>query len=579
MNTDEPEPERSSAPRRALVALLVGVFLLCYVPFLDKAFHVDDHAYLHLSTLYGWNPLDVERSDYPYLGRPLEGMLPYESTHPFLVPYLIKVGRALVGGSERALHGFFTLFALLAAWGFASLLGSLGRVPRGARFAPLLFFTTTPGFLLSSHSVMTDVPMLAFLLAGAALYVRGIETRSGAALVLAGVAQLAALSCAYQSALLLVLVFGYALLRRRLDLRVFAALAAPALLFAGWIALVYVEHGVFLFKSDRPDSGFSAKEEIERALGGGGGATLAMLRKLLHAVAIWGSAALFLLPLRALALDRLRSLAWTWAVSALLGGLAVRALLAAQGELVHVQWDDLLLAGLLTGAGIVAFATALRTTWQDRGPETLFALAWFVGFALFAIVLLPFGSARYQLPSLVALVLLLVRDVPWPRVIEQRRLALTCALGGSLVLGLACARVDRLHADSYREAARHIATICDERDDVGEAWFIGEWGFRHYMLEEGAHYLLLESQEPRTGDLIVLSDMHDRFWYPPGAYSERVEELERITPSDPLPLRVFDSSSPAGFYSSGYGLLPFAASRAALEVFHLYHIVRDAPGK
>ncbi len=587
--------EAQAGPRPWLVPLawlvLLGVLGACYGPFLGRAFHIDEPAYLHLSTLYGWNPLDARPSDYPYLGIPLEGMYPYESTHPFLVPYALKTARAWFGASEWAAHGFFLLFAAIALASLGGLAGQLRRVARnaakeptasgatlsGAASAALLvgLFATTPVFLLSSQSVMTDVPSLAFTLAAAALYVHAIERRGLGRWLVAGAALLAALCCSYQSVLIAPLLLLYAWRRGRLDRALFFGLALPGALFATWLALIWSRYEIFLFKSARPDSGFSAKEEIARAMGDGTERWLVLTHKAVHLLAIWGAATCFLLPLRARVRGRvLRFLVQTgllaFAVALGFGTLPVP-------ERAHGPYlaPDRALLGLLVALGLVAFGEAvaeLRARRFDAGASLLFGMV--VTFGLFAWLLLPFSAARYQLPVVAALWLLLGRPLLEVSSWVRHRWAFGLGLAGSLALGLACATADARHAGAYRELARDLAQEVAGSAELGRVHFIGEWGLRHYMLAEGGNYLLRESLDPQTGDLIVLAEMHNRFGYPSGAYNARVELYAERRPSDGWPLRVFHPTRPAGFYSSGYGLLPFvfAGPGTPYEVFQIWKV-------
>ena len=66
---------------------------LLYLPFVNKAFHIDDLAYINISKMIAWNPLQAHPVDYPYMGRMFEGMLPYEAPHPLLGVFLEAAGK------------------------------------------------------------------------------------------------------------------------------------------------------------------------------------------------------------------------------------------------------------------------------------------------------------------------------------------------------------------------------------------------------------------------------------------------------------------------------------------------------
>ncbi len=91
------------------------VFCVFYLPFINKAFHIDDVDFMHFSEMIGWNPLNSTPVDYPYNGQILKDYMPaYEMTHPLVVPYAIKIVSALFGQNEVVLHLSFFFFSLLS---------------------------------------------------------------------------------------------------------------------------------------------------------------------------------------------------------------------------------------------------------------------------------------------------------------------------------------------------------------------------------------------------------------------------------------------------------------------------------
>jgi hypothetical protein len=67
--------------------IIIGFFLLLFLPFINKAFHIDDYAFIRYSHMVGWNPTRAMKIDFDYVGNVLPDFLPYEMTHPPLGPY------------------------------------------------------------------------------------------------------------------------------------------------------------------------------------------------------------------------------------------------------------------------------------------------------------------------------------------------------------------------------------------------------------------------------------------------------------------------------------------------------------
>lgn len=148
---------RRPAFGRTTAAWLGGTLLGLYVPFLDKAFHVDDPAFLDCARLLDWNPLrgDPAGIPYPYMGES-QRFLIQNGTNPLLVPYILKAAAALVGETERPLHAVFFVFPLIAVWGLAQLQRSLFPASRAPPAVVATLLIASPAFLVSSHGLMTD---------------------------------------------------------------------------------------------------------------------------------------------------------------------------------------------------------------------------------------------------------------------------------------------------------------------------------------------------------------------------------------------------------------------------------------
>ena len=191
-------------------AILVAVLLtaLVGVPFLGKAFHIDDTFVLRVSQQILREPLRPFNATINW-GRGLNPIFDRTKNPPLLSYYLAPFIR-FCGHSERVLHAAMLVFLLMLAVGT----GLLGRWFWVDEWWPMLFVMLSPAVVVSSN-VMRDVPAAGLVTLGLALFVLGTDEdrktllASGALLV--GLATLTK----YSSAALLPLLILYPLLRRK----------------------------------------------------------------------------------------------------------------------------------------------------------------------------------------------------------------------------------------------------------------------------------------------------------------------------------------------------------------------------
>jgi hypothetical protein len=228
---------------------------------------------------------------------------------------------------------------------------------------------------------------------------------------------------------------------------------------------------------------------------------------------------------------------------------------------------------LVLGAGLFLLAEAARRGGPARSDRG-FLLFWAAGALLGTVVTLPFGAARYMILVLPPLFLLLCAAGPdgpppeWSRRRRGTRLALGCTLALSLVL----ATSDHEYAGVYRDFARRVPALAGDK----RVWFIGDWGFRHYMEKAGHRYLLSTDETPAADDFIVRPRVAGLHEMAPGL-AARIRRVATIAMPGVLPVRVMSFEAKAGYYSHGWGLLPFAVSRAPLERFDVFRVIAPPP--
>lgn len=555
-----------------LVLCLVLAFTL---PFSAKAIHLDDVYFVEVAENVLRDPLrpfagaaGLEDVDYNVFAARGECPNTFDAmAHPPLVPYAIAAIAAATGGiREREQHLGFALFALLAAAGMYDLSRRFSQSPLMAT----LLLVSSPIFLLAAQSLMTDLPALALSLCGLSLFVRGVDRGRRSCVLAAGLLLGLALVTRYSTFALIPLLPFYALGRGRLR-DALPALGAAGAVFGLWSAQNLAVHGALhLFAGARHYRLFFEGQSFD---------VLALVRKTLADAAALGGTSLAAAALLLLARERRRLRVFGLAA---LAALFVFVLvpegidrLAAYGGL------EILAVCLAFAAGVLlvfeAFAGARRETAADMAPESRhdarFLALWLAISLLGAILLLPFGAARYVLPALPPLALLLVRR--WQRSFARSRAAraglavvVLQGVGLGVVLGLADAEL----AERYRLVAGEL-----RHDHPGSRiWFVGEWGFRHYMRELGGRYLRSTSEKPGPGDFVVrpvIAGMHE---IAPGL-KRRAVLYHEVPLQSRWPVRLMSFDAKAGYYSHHWGYLPWAPSRAPLETIQIFEVRAPAP--
>jgi len=552
---------RGNSASRQKIACAVLLALL-FLPFVNKAIHIDDIAFLRLGDFFGWNPLQSFPHDYPYQGVAEPDFSPYDSTHPLLIPYVLKVLQLFFGPSEVWLHLIFLVFPALALWSLASLAHSLGK---GANILLLLvLFGSVPAFVVNGQNLMTDVPTLAFLLAGTAVIARCVYETTAPPPWWGSFWLSCAVFCSYQAIAFIPVLLWFVMAgcpdgrqRRRL----IWVLLFPAVLMFGWLLLVYADHGIFPLLKGQARA--SIGNEVARGL-----QWQVLWPKAIFIFGMTGAALLFVLPVRFCR----TGLNEPGRASLVLLALCAAVFFAAPEEAGNVP-QRLVLAFFgalgLYGLGLACMEIG---AWHSR-PETrgLAALCggWIGVTLLINIFALPFGSARYLLPLFPLLVIVLLRGNDEPS-FKFPRLA-TIMVFCSLLWGGANAWADYCHAGTYRTMAAELANFRRSLGPGQRIWYIGEWGMRHYFDQAGARYLLADSAEPKAGDYLVIPEM-PRFWAPSPALRPRLNFYASREFCSSFPLRLFNRRSGAGFYCHHWGMLPFAFSFEPDEVFIIQEV-------
>jgi hypothetical protein len=538
----------------------------CLGPFLDKAFHIDDPLFLMTARQIQSRPLDFYGFTVNWYGT---AMPMWEVTkNPPLTAYYIAVVAACAGWSEIAIHLAFIVPAVAAALGTYSVAGRFGAPPLLAALVAVL----TPAFLVSGTTVMCDTMMLALWVWAVVLWVRGLDTGSRPALVLAAVLVALCSLTKYYGMSLIPLLFVYGAVRVRRVGWWAACLLIPVAvlaLYQGYTHLVY-GRGLLL-----DASAYAVQRQADTGAG--------LVLKTLSGLAFVGGG--FLPVAGFVPVVRL----WRWlaaapAVAALLVVAvvavpmppAVAALIAADSR---VTWPFLLQAFLLAGCGVALLATVAADLWHRRDADSLLLGLWIAGTFVFAAYINWSVNARSVLPMAPALGIVAARVLGTDRARPARssRWRVAFPVGAALALSLAVAWADGALAGSARIAADRIRGAYADRP--GRLRFQGHWGFQYYMelTGRGGNWQPLDERRLvlDPGDVVVIpSNNTNRFALPAASFA--LVDVVRVASAGWL--ATMSVPLGAGFYADAWGPLPFAVGAVPHEEYYVLAAARPMGG-
>lgn len=621
--------------------LLLLLVAACSLPFLNQAFHIDDRIYLQVAENIRDKPL------YPYdFAALFEGFVaPDAASHshlPLTSYYLAFLNWLGPSETEWFLHLGFLIFPFIAVLSFYSLCRHFVSFPGAA--ACLL--ATSPAFLTLSHTLMPDIPLLAFWLMALAGFLELTDGRAGGkdwglcAVGLAGAAFLSLLtlglvllmaayltvkhwevsrfhidaeqnsadSQAESSGRYSVPIAGNdAAKRRGIRLPVvpmvgpkqirgsrlsalLALLLLPILIWVLWYLraylhydrLVLIDTALHMSLRSALTGGLLAEKGLSFVLNVGG--------VFLFPLALWYGFAGKILFRTALLFGYLSLIPfylwieeWDWPQIMLFG------FLLASGLVVLCKLTSALLRTLCALYSSGDERRNLRPFWNALGgtgsascaaippAHLLLLLFWFFGIVGACLLLFYSGSVRYTLLAGPPLILLWVKSLEF-RIAERYflRNLIWLSFFLNLPLSLLIAWGDYRFAETYPRAAAQITDRYRQSDTT--IWYAGEWGFRYYMEKMGARPVTKVSAEPQAGDYIVKPYLAMP-WITLLDGPEHVSLVEQIHAKPPSPIRILDFSSHAGWYSTGWGILPFSISRHNhWEWFNVYRVERPYQG-
>jgi len=489
--------------RRQLI-LVALVVLALRLPFLNQALQGDDVLYLTEAAHAQIEPLHPKHTTYVFMGREID--MRGQSHPPLNAWFLALLLATRKSVSEIPFHAAYILFSLIAA--FSAL--ALAR-----RFSPhpllaTLLFCATPAFVINGTSLEADLPFVALWLLATALYVFAVDRNSVLLLAASSIAMALTALTAYQSILLVPILFVYGRKWRAAQIAAFTPIAA----LLAWNIFERLATGAI-------PAGVLANYMTTYGL-------QALAQKLKNAVALTGHLAWLVSPL-----------AWLtpWPAFWIPSLYALPfAIFAAFYDLNPLFWGSIAI-----GSGILIWCAR---HWRE------FLAQWVLIFFAGALIIFFAGSARYLLPIALPIAILATQRAP------RRLLAISLACGFALSLALAV--VNYQHWDGYRQFARGFQSDAESK----RLWINGEWGLRYYFESEGG-LPLHQGQAIHPGEMVVSSQLSYPIPFTNGGGVVAPVAQRVITSS--IPLRIVALDGRAAYSTTMFGLRPFDISRSPID--------------
>jgi 4-amino-4-deoxy-L-arabinose transferase-like glycosyltransferase len=544
--------------RSAPVILLVTLTAACLLPFIGKAFAIDEPLFLWAAKQIQEHPSDPYGFSVNWYGT--EMPMSEVTKNPPLTSYYIALIASLSGWNEAGLRLAFLLPAIGVVVGTYLVAARFCRRPFGAGLCAL----SAPAFLVSSNTVMSDTMMLAFWMFAVYFWLSGMEKKSPAMLVLSSLLiPLCALTKYFGISLIPLLLLYSVVERRRVGWwATYMLIAVAVLVCYQWMTHALYGRGLLLDAASYA-TGLQtqfAKWSLSKTLIGlafSGGCTAVVL---FFSTALWsrkvllaGAACTVLLAL----IVRLDGTVESYPIA---GGDFTRWLVV--GELA------IFAAG---GVGLLALSVLDLVRHQDA--ESFLLFAWITGTFLFAAFVNWSVNGRSILPMIPAAGILIMRRIEAGEKPGQgaRPPRVWIPLAGATALSLAVTWSDCVYANTARQAANDI------RGKYGgggrSVLFQGHWGFQYYMELWGAKPI--DRNQPRPDlSVVVVVPKNNTSRFPMHSAGTTLRETIDIPSSRWL--TTMDPLSGSGFYSEIRGPLPFVVGRTALERYEIFDVSPEA---
>lgn len=531
---------KPSIKQGAVLVVLAVVATL--IPFVNKAFHIDDPLFIWMAqqiSRFPGDPYGFNVTWY-WTAEPISSVM----QNPPLSSYFAAVAGTNLGWSEPAMHSAFLLPAVGAILGTFFLARRFTDSPLAAALLTLF----TPVFLVSATSVMCDVLVLALWVWSIECWLRGLEKNSWLLFLLASILVAAAALTKYFGISLVLLLVAFTIAR---DWRLWPRLlflVIPIFVVAIYEMITKAKygHGLLLGATAYPWTwNPTAERHIFQTFVTG----LSFLGGGLISIIFYGSI-----------LKRWKLLVAGLVIFAAMVPLfyffCARGIGHQAESITPIAGQGALFATIALGILTLAVVDLV----QRRTAESLLLCLWLLGTFLFGTFLNWSVTSRALLPAAPAVAILAVRQLNS----NTRGLSLWWPLLPAAAISLIVATADCKLANTAREAARQFHNQFG--GELMTVWFEGHWGFQYYMEKWGAKSLPEEYSRVISGDLVIIPLNNTNTFSLPG---ERFAVLRHAEYAPLSFLTTMSNERSVGFYSSAVGPLPWAFVDVPMERYGL----------
>ncbi len=546
-----------------LLVLSSIVFVSLYV-FIDKPLLIDEDVYLDLSLQLKFFPFGAFET--PFYSWKHIVTHPLEVSHPILVPYFIKLISFFLESTDlKYFHVFFIFFPVLTCISVFFLASKFNIHP----FKTALLFFFLPVTFIMAQSIMTDIPTLALNITAIAFFIYGIDDNRKNYFFYSGIFYVLAIFSSYQSLSIILIFICYVLLfsnekQKHIKYSIIILFSGIVILF-----LWFLINLIILNISPLDLLLHVSKENILREGKGFLRIPLNFLYLFISLTGVTLFPILFYLFFLYSPVKK-QVLAIFFIISLLLSYLILLQNILPVDT--HDKPNYFLLFFLLFTSFNLLFWLLMRLYWcfpiaTTEQKLSLFLLFWFFLEITVYAILAPTGTARYILPALLPLLLLIMIDIKRIRIISNNFLVsiiLIINIPFALTLGV----YDYVQYKSY--ASQFIKILKDTKSSFSSEnyWIYNESTLKYYAEKEGYIYFFNQNYEIKPPNILI-SD-HPLAYLPQLKGSLEFEKIktENLIISNILTLCVF-----SGFYNQAIHPLPYLLKKNFILPIFVYKII------
>jgi 4-amino-4-deoxy-L-arabinose transferase-like glycosyltransferase len=535
---------KKSLIQSTLIQQIIVVFfvLALFLPFANKAFHIDDPIYIWVAQHIQHNPCDFYGFSVNWYWT--EAPMALVNKNPPLFSYYLAMVGSILGWSEVVMHLASIALIVILTIGIYQLAGLMRAKPLQAT----LLSVCTPVFLLSGTTVMVDMAMMASFVWAIYLWIWCLENkRHSIWLVIASLLVAVSGLTKYFGLTLIPLLSIYCIWQRYALKRWLPFLIIPVILFALYEWGTYRLYGTGLI-TDAAEYAVSTRQLLQS------NSQSNMKDAILIGLSFMGGGILTPLAFAPMLLNRRR-----WVIG--FGVMIIVILLINSGFSNNhnnpQSWPAFAQLSIFIMTGIGLLVVTVAELWHERDAKTVLLFCWIFGTFIFASLINWNVSGRNILPITPAIGIVIAKRLHNTSVPSKTFSWVGFFLPFTLVLSISIlvSYADYHYANEVRSVAQRIGQL--KSDSGRKLWFQGHWGFQYYLEQAGGTAIDFTETKLNPDDLIASPKFNSNVRIPKENYFDTVQEMYIY----PLAwLSTFNYYAGAGFYSSTMGPLPYTFS-------------------